>query len=89
MPCGNPENLFIVTWKEGGTMNPAKKRIDGIKHATEKAQDIRWDDGQPGLGVRVYPSGSRFSFCLIAMRGVSILSRLAATAPLPLSRRGI
>jgi integrase len=40
-------------------MNLTKKHIDGMKHNPEKAQDIRWDRGLPGFGVRVYPSKAK------------------------------
>jgi integrase len=40
-------------------MNLTKKFIDSMKFNREKAQDIRWDGGRGGFGVRVYPSGAK------------------------------
>lgn len=40
-------------------MNLTKKIVDGMKFDPKKAQDIRWDGGLPGFGLRVYPSRAK------------------------------
>ncbi len=68
-------------------MKLTKRLIDGIGYqGMDGNRDVRWDDGIPGFGVRVYPNGKKSFVLSYRVNGRKRLMVLGAFGALTLDQ---
>ncbi|WP_119458533.1 site-specific integrase [Rhodospirillaceae bacterium SYSU D60014] len=68
-------------------MKLTKSRIQALAYEGDgKSRDVRWDDTQPGFGVRVYPSGRKAFVLSYRVHGRKRLMALGDFGPLTLEK---